>query len=152
MMEHIVATYSEQRERKVSREDLTSVWLQIPDAAGGIGMWRFAEPIDAVQSASLFYPMLYQNKLGLAFRNRKWMGEDVQLEFGFVLAWCPAGYVWPYCMLCGKFVFPYMDFPNHRASGQHRRALWRWRNQPVQTTINDALVRSHRYPFFAQGR
>ena len=111
-------------------------------------MWRFAAPINDVQSASLFYPLLSQNGLGLAFRNPRWMDEEVQLEFGFVLAWCPAGYVWPYCMLCARFVFPYFGENTHMTSGRHRRALERWRSQGDQMTIEEALNLNHRYPFF----
>ena len=148
LTEHIVATYTEQRARNVSREALVRTWFPIPDAAGGQGMWRFAEPIDELHGASLFYPLLYRNRLGLAFRNKRWMAMDAQLQFGFVLAWCPAGYVWPYCMLCAKFVFPFFDSPNHVNSSRHRKAVERWRVQGDQRTFDDALRLNHSYPFF----
>ena len=151
LMQHIVATFTEQTARHVSRADLVRVWHQIPDAAGGQGMWRFAEPVDDLHGASLFYPLLYRNQLGLAFRNQRWMAKDAQLEFGFVFAWCPENYVWPYCMLCAKFVFPFFDTPNHVNSARHCRAVERWRVQGDQRTIDDALLLNHRYPFFFCG-
>ena len=148
LTEHIVATYTEQSARNVAREALVRMWFPIPDAAGGQGMWRFAEPIDELHGASLFYPLLHQNRLGLVFRNPRWMAQDAQLQFGFVLAWCPADYVWLYCMLCAKFVFPFFDTPNHIHSNKHRNAVQRWREQGDQKTIDDALRLKHKHPFF----
>ena len=58
---------------------------------------------------SLVHPGMRQNRLALAFQNQRWMEEVVKLEPYMVFCWCPAYYAWPYCMLCGKFCFPYID-------------------------------------------
>ena len=64
-----------------------------------------------------------QNRLALAFQNQRWMEEVVKLEPYMVFCWCPAYYVWPYCMLCGKFCFPYNDPHGHLNSKQHQGKL-----------------------------
>ena len=56
---------------------------------------------------AIFYPELRQNHLALAFTNQRWMQEVVMLEPYIVFAWCPAYYVWPYCM------FPQVLLPLH---------------------------------------
>ena len=86
------------------RSALLNVWHEIPDLAMGLGRWCFVEAQSDVYGPPLFYPFLQEHGLALAFINPRWNGETImKLENGFVLCWCPAGYVWPYCMLRGKF-------------------------------------------------
>ena len=64
---------------------------------------------DSIATRQTDNPGMRQNRLALAFQNQRWMEEVVKLEPYMVFCWCPAYYVWPYCMLCGKFCFPYID-------------------------------------------
>ena len=61
---------------------------------------------DSIATRQTDNPGMRQNRLALAFQNQRWMEEVVKLEPYMVFCWCPAYYVWPYCMVCGKFCFP----------------------------------------------
>ncbi len=47
----------------------------------------------------------------------------ITLEPGDALVWCPAKYIWPACVVCGKFLFP---CDSHRASQRHCRTAQEW--------------------------
>ena len=118
----------------------------------GLGKWCFVEAEGDVYGPPLFYPFLREHGLALAFQNPRWNGETImKMENGFVLCWCPAGYVWPYCMLCGKFCFPYYGDHSHMNSEKHLRRLEEWRLEGREKTIAKAAHRYHKHrPFFLQ--
>ena len=109
-------------------------------------MWRFVEP--GSDGPAIFYPAMLKNRLALEFKNRRWMEEVVKLEPYLVLCWCPLKYVWPYCMLCGKFCFPYNDSwvsPCHLDSEAHKRKVEQWRRKGNGYAL--ALAREKKHPF-----
>ena len=145
--DHIVATL--RQGEQIPRSALLNAWHNLPDAAENgerRGMWCFVEAGEDIFGASLFYPQLYRNNLSMKFRNTQWMREEVRLEFGFVLCWCPAGYVWPYCMMCGKFVFPWHK--GHRTSQRHQRAVQAWRRDGAEMTRRKAFELNHAHRSF----
>ena len=86
---------------------------------------RNEDPITNYDFGKLvFYDSLRENGLTLHFRSQHfpWFGIVV-LEFGDALAWCPAGYVWVFCGLCGKFHFPPTGDNCHRRSKSHMKKM-----------------------------
>jgi len=144
----IIAKVKENMNNKVPRTTLLNVWHDIPDEAGGYGKWCFIEPgTDIIYGPSLFYPLLRKNNLALAFTNPRWQLDAVRLEACFVLCWDPAGYIWPYCMLCSKFCFPYDGEYCHRHTIKHLQRLQDWRYSGDDATIAWAMQRNHCYKF-----
>ena len=131
-----------------SREQLLNTWHPIGDGAMGLAEFRFVEP--GLHGPSMFYPNLNRHNLALAFRNPIWHQEEVVLEPWLVLCWCPAKYAWPYCMLCGKFCFPYAGEHTHLASHKHvQRAIKA--SQPhsgVQMAKWYAQQKAHPFPLY----
>ena len=93
-----------QQARGQQRQAVLNQWHPINDLAGGLGRWCFVEP--GSDGPAIFYPELRQNHLALAFTNQRWMQEVVMLEPYIVFAWCPAYYVWPYCMFSASSASP----------------------------------------------
>ena len=125
-------------------------WRPINDMAGVVGRWRFVEPGD--DGPAIFYPAMLKNYLALEFEHKRWMREVVRLEPYLVLCWCPALYVWPYCMLCRKFCFPYNGPNNHLDSKDHRRRVDWWRFLGNEYALAVASGRTHPFPFYSMTR
>ena len=118
------------------------IWANLPD---GAGMWSF-QPVGA-SGPPMFYPFMARANVSLAFVCTRWGQVEVILEPWLVLCWCPAGYIWPYCMLCHKFCFPIAGQHAHLSTRRHvnrcERAL---ANQ--EEAWDMALSKNQRFAFF----
>ena len=123
------------------RSRLLGVWQCLPD---GAGRWCFTQP--GADGSHLFYTFMARSNLALAFECARWNQCPVVLDVWIVLCWCPAGYVWPYCMFCHKFCFPYNGPDCHRESKKHLRRVDDWRRGNDMVRIS--LDRQPRFSFF----
>ena len=139
-----------QQARGPQRQAVLNQWHPINDLAAGLGRWCFVEP--GSDGPAIFYPAMLENRLALAFENKRWMQEVVRLEPYLVLCWCPADYVWPYCMLCRKFCFPYNEPNSHLNSQDHRRRVDWWRSLGNEYAFALASERTHRFSFYSMTR
>ena len=118
-----------------------NVWQSLPD---GAGRWCFTQP--GADGPHLFYTFMTHSNLALAFECSRWKQCAVVLDVWIVLCWCPAGYVWPYCMFCHKFCFPYSGDCCHRGTKKHLRNVKHWRCG--KDLVQRSLERQPRFKFF----
>ena len=127
---------------EASRFRLLNVWQSLPD---GAGRWCFTQP--GADGPPLFYPVMARSNLALAFECPRWNQRPVVLDPFLVLCWCPAGYVWPYCMFCHKFCFPYDEGEwCHRRSKKHLDKVAYWRSG--REMVRSSLESQPRFDFF----
>jgi hypothetical protein len=110
---------------------LMSSWAELPGRPGSVVRLR---EVPNYGAGLAFFPwanhrrMQYPNKYDVVmdFENHTVPGGPyiITLEPGDALVWCPAKYIWPACVLCGKFLFP---CDAHRCSPKHvRQRDWWW--------------------------
>ena len=126
------------------RSRLLDVWQCLPDEAG---RWCFTQP--GADGSHLFYTFMAKSNLALAFECARWNQCPVVLDVWIVLCWCPVGYVWPYCMFCHKFCFPYNGRNCHQESKKHRRRVDAWRRGGGYDWVQGSLDQQPRFRFFA---
>ena len=131
--------------QRESGQPFADVWRTLPD---GSGMWCFKRP--GGNGLPLFYKFMADRNLTLAFRSERWRLPEVVLEPYMVLCWCLAGYIWPYCMLCHKFCFPYSDdATSHRYTRRHGARVSDWHVMGNREAFRLALRKEPRFGFFA---
>ena len=108
-----------------------SDWTELPGRPGSFVRLREVANLGA---GLAFFPwanhrrMQYPDKYDIVmdFENHTVPGGPyiITLEPGDALVWCPAKYIWPACVLCGKFLFP---CDAHRCSRNHVKTIgWWW--------------------------
>ncbi len=129
---------------------LESSWIEVP---GRGGSWIRLREVATWGGGLVFFPwanhrrLQFQGKLEMImeFRNFTVTGEPCTIilrpEDGLV--WCPAKYMWPACVVCGKFLFP--EGP-HRCSEKHLKKTKSWINN-LRALHDVYSMRS----FFARG-
>ena len=110
----------------------------------GVGEWCFTT--EGQDGPPLFYPFMAKRSVTLAFRCIRWKQDSVRLDPWEVLCWSPDGYVWPYCMFCRKWCYPYNEKNCHRASEKHRKNVARWREG--EDMVQAVLVQQPRVRFY----
>jgi hypothetical protein len=108
-----------------------SSWAELPGRAGSFVRLR---EVPNYGAGLAFLPwanhrrMQYPDKYDIVmdFENHTVAGGPyiITLQGPEVLVWCPAKYIWPACVLCGKFLFP---CDAHRNSQDHvKHVNWWW--------------------------
>ncbi len=108
-----------------------SNWVELPGRQGSF--IRLREVADRGRGMVFFSwanhrRLLFPDKpeMIMEFQNFTVQGGPyiITLEPGDALVWCPAKYMWPACVVCGKFLFPCDD---HRCSQRHQKKVtWWW--------------------------
>ena len=108
-----------------------SDWAELPGKPGSVVRLREVANLGAglaffpwANHRRLQYPAKYD--IVMDFQNNTVPGGPyiMTLEPTDALVWCPAKYLWPACVLCGKFLFP---CDAHRCSQEHVKRLgWWW--------------------------
>ena len=122
------------------------MWFQLPD---GVGRWCFTTPGDL--GPPLFYPFMAQQGLTLAFECLRWDQPVVVLDPYCILCWCPAGYIWPFCMFCQRFCFPYEATHCHRKSKKHLEEVGVWQARGNKFAKDRALKQQPKFSIFCLG-
>ena len=128
--------YDDYEDNEKWRSRVLGVWQDLPD---GAGRWCFTQP--GADGQHLFYKFMARSNVALAFECPKWDQVPVVLEVWTVLCWCPQGYVWPYCMFCHKFCFPYNGSGCHRESRRHLRRVGDWRERKSDLVLSSLDLR-----------
>jgi hypothetical protein len=108
-----------------------SNWAELPGRPGSVVRLREVANLGAglaffswANHRRMQYPAKYD--IVMDFENHTVPGGPyiITLEPTDALVWCPAKYLWPACVLCGKFLFP---CDAHRCSQGHvKRLSWWW--------------------------
>jgi hypothetical protein len=107
-----------------------SSWVEVP---GRVGSWiRLREAADW-GGGMVFFPWANHRRLQfpdkpemiMEFWNFTVTGQPCMITLNpeDALVWCPAKYMWPACVICGKFLFPCDE---HRCSFKHRKKVMSW--------------------------
>ena len=138
--------YDDYEDNEAWRSRVLGVWQNLPD---GQGRWCFTQPGSGgggTEGPHLFYTFMARSNVALAFECLRWNQGPVVLDVWIVLCWCPLGYVWPYCMFCHKFCFPYNGHYCHRESRKHLRRVGDWRGGKSDLVLSSL---DPRFRFFA---
>jgi hypothetical protein len=107
-----------------------SSWLELPGRCGSF--IRLREVADWGRGMVFFSwanhrRMEFPDKpeMIMEFQNFSVLGGPhiITLQPEDALAWCPAKYLWPACVVCGKFLFP---CDGHRHSYSHQKKMIGW--------------------------
>jgi hypothetical protein len=130
-----------------------SNWTQLPGRPGSFIRLR---EVPEMGRGMVFFPWANHRRLEfpdkpemiMEFKNFTVLGGPfiITLEPEDALVWCPAHYMWPACVVCGKFLFPCDE---HRCSQKHRkRVAWWW---PTLHSLSDVYSSRRWYaPGFVQ--
>jgi hypothetical protein len=127
-----------------------SDWVQLPGKPGSFVRLREVDNLGA--GLVFFFPWANHRRMQnpdkydivMDFENHTVPGGPyvITLEPGDALVWCPAKYIWPACVLCGKFLFP---CDAHRTSHKHLKTVNSW--WPTLDSLQNLEVNRRSYLF-----
>ena len=92
----------------------------------------------ADEQPHLFYSFLTKQNLKMVFHGPENFDEHlIEMNAYEILAWCPAKYIWVYCLACRRFCCPPQD---HRNSELHRKRL-RWHSEVSDEVFRQWVMR-----------